>query len=86
MRVDARQRLRRIRIAADDDDRYGLELRRGGSGIWRGEIDTAYNGGGLATRVLYLPEDLLIEKDDELVVSPLAGDGRYSVGHLIFEE
>ncbi len=86
VRVEARQRLRRIQIGADDDDRYALDLRRGGNGIWRGEIDAAYNGGGLAIRAVDLAEDLLLEKGDELLVSPLAGDGRYSVGHLILEE
>ncbi len=85
VKVDEARRVRAIELSADNDDGYGLEIRRGAEVLWRGEAGPSPNGGGLASRRILLPREIVLEKGDLVAAAPVSGDGRSSVGHLVLE-
>jgi hypothetical protein len=86
LEVATRQRVRHIDLSVDENDTYAIEIIHGGTSSWRGEVPPRPNRGGLALHRIDLPASITVSPNDTIVVTPLSGDGRYSVGDLRLSE
>jgi len=72
-----------VEISLDSNDEYHLVVMRGeGSTLFAANLPAVRNGGGLATRTLPFDREIELEPGDFIAVTPVHGDGRYSIGHL----
>jgi hypothetical protein len=86
VRVDRASRVRAIDLSVDENDTYRIEIFRRGVSVWRTEVAPHRERGGLAVHRIDLPTPLDVAVGDEIVVTPLDGDGFYSLGHLRFAD
>ncbi len=86
LEVATSQRVRHIDLSADENDTYAIEIIHGGASSWRGEVPPHPNRGGLALHRIDLPAPTTVSPNDKIVVTPLSGDGRYSIGDLRLSE
>ncbi len=70
-----------VELSADNNDTYRLEFFREDSALASVEVPPIVNGGGLATHVVDVPVAARAGFDT-IRVTPVAGDGAYSLGHL----
>jgi arabinofuranosyltransferase len=84
--VDADQRVRHLDLSVDENDSYAIEIFHRGASAWRTEVPPRPLRGGLALHHLDLPVSVSVASGDTIVVTPLAGDGFYSIGDLRLSE
>ena len=80
--VDAGQVVRHIDLSVDENDSYALEVFHRGTSHWRTEIPPRPLRGGLALHHIDLPSPVTLAPEDTIVVTPLSGDGYFSIGDL----
>lgn len=73
-----------VDVSLDHNDYYRLEFYNGERRVGRLGIGRSYQaGGGLTRRRLQIPGESVKRGFDRVLVLPLAGDGKFSVGHLV---
>lgn len=82
VRVDRASRVRALDLSVDENDTYAIEIFHRGASAWRTEVTPHPENGGLALHRIELPSPLEVEGGDKILVTPLNGDGFYSLGHL----
>ncbi len=81
-------RARRIDVSLDSDDKYFLSFFRQGrlqSTMELGPIPDYRRTPGLTDYPMDIPPRAAADGFDVILISPVGGDGRYAVGHLIVE-
>ncbi len=73
-------------ISLDNNDHYEVLYLRGNTEVGIQEILAKNSGSGLAIYHKTVPDVVAEQGFDRIVVYPLIGDDRYSIGHLLLLE
>jgi arabinofuranosyltransferase len=74
---------RGLEVSFDNNDDYQIFFYRGEVQVGSSKVERKkYKKGGLRTYKVDVPEEAAGEGYDLIVIEPLAGDGRYVMGHL----
>ena len=71
-----------IEISADNNDTYQIIYLQDKSKIGTSVVPKKTTGNGLSTRTINVPHEVVGHGYDALRITPLDGDGNYSIGHV----
>lgn len=75
-----------VELSVDHNDSYSISFMDDDKTLWNQTVYASKKRPGLANYSVPLPKSLDLSLVDAIVVSPIKGDGMYSLGHLIIKE